>query len=124
MGFVRVTVELSNPADETKKEQLELLADTGAMLSVLPRPVLERLGLRPTGRRRFRGFAAEAERDTGGACMRYDGQTAVVPVVFGEPGDPALMGATALEALGYEVDPVSGQLKPTEMLILFSLPVG
>ena len=54
--------------------------------------------------------------------MSYDGAVSVVPVVFGERDDPAAMGVPALESLGYQVDPVSGKLKPTEMLSLHLRP--
>ena len=50
--------------------------------------------------------------------MSYDAAVSVVPVVFGERDDPSVMGVRALESLGYQVDPVSGDLKPTEMLLL------
>jgi predicted aspartyl protease len=120
MGFVRVPIEISNATDLHAREPIELLADTGAMLSVIPRGVLEHLGIRPAQRRRFRGFGAEVGRESGPACVHYDGNVAAISVIFGEVGDPSLLGVTALEELGYEVDPVSGQLRPTELLMLSS----
>ena len=50
--------------------------------------------------------------------MAYDGAAAGVTVIFGEPDDPPILGVTALESLGYRVDPVTGELHPTEMLLL------
>ena len=50
--------------------------------------------------------------------MSYGGSVAGVTVVIGEEGDPAIMGVTALESLGYQVDPVTGKLTPSEMLLL------
>ena len=114
MGIVHVNVAISNPADPDRGEHLELLVDTGATLSVVPRRVLERLAVSPIGRRDFRGFGGE----TGIVSMTYDGATAGVTVVFGEEDDPPILGVTALESLGYQVDPVSGELKPSEMLLL------
>ena len=41
-----------------------------------------------------------------------------VTTIFGEEDDPAIMGVTALESLGFDVDPVAGRLKSVEMLML------
>lgn len=38
-------------------------------------------------------------------------------VVFGEDSDPTVMGVTALESLGFNVNPVAGGLDRVEMLI-------
>ena len=118
MGFVHVDVELLNPTDPQRLESIELLIDTGATLSVVPSPVLERLGVRPLGRRNFKGFGRVNIRQPGTVTMAYDGAAAGVTVVFGAPDDPPILGATALESLGYQVDPVTGDLHPTEMLLL------
>ena len=118
MGLVRVEIGISSPATPENEERLEVLVDTGAILSVIPRSILERLGVRPLGERAFRGFGGVITRDTGVAQMSYDGVVAGVTVVFGEENDPAIMGVTALETLGYEVDPTTGELKRTEMLLL------
>ena len=40
------------------------------------------------------------------------------PVIFGEKEDKCLLGVTALEALGLEVDVVTGKLKPMKLLLL------
>ena len=118
MGFVHVAVELSNPTDSQQSESIELLVDTGAMLSVVPAPVLQRLGVRTLGSRDFKGFGRVVRRQTGTVTMAYDAAAAGVTVVFGESDDPPILGATALESLGYRVDPVTGELHPTEMLLL------
>jgi predicted aspartyl protease len=118
MGFVHVQVGISSPERPEREELVRLLVDTGAILSVIPRAVLEHLGVRPTGKRNVRGFGGSLSRETGGVQMRYNGTVANVTVVFGEADDPVVMGVTALESLGYEVDPVTGQIKPTEMLLL------
>ena len=45
------------------------------------------------------------ERDAGGALIKYKETCAMISVVFGEEGDTPILGATGLEALGYQVDP-------------------
>jgi predicted aspartyl protease len=118
MGLVRVEIGISSPATPENEERLEVLVDNGAILSVVPRIIIERLGVRPLGARAFRGFGVVIRRETGVIQMSYDGVVAGVTVVFGEENEPAIMGVTALETLGYEVDPATGELKRTEMLLL------
>ena len=118
MGFVRVEVGVSNPANPEHEERIELLVDTGALLSVIPRSLLEQLGVTPLGARNFKGLGGDIQRDAGAMLVRHDGSVASVTAIFGKEGDPAVMGVTALEALGYQVDPVTGELRPTEMLLL------
>jgi len=48
----------------------------------------------------------------------YEGRRAVVPVVFGKLRDAQVLGVTALEALGYQLDPVTKRLKPVEFLMV------
>jgi hypothetical protein len=44
-----------------------------------------------------------------------------VPVAFAEPGEEAVIGATALETLGLMVDPVAQKLVPRNLLALQGL---
>ena len=118
MGFVHVQVGISNAESPGREERIELLVDTGATLSVIPRSVLVNLGVRQIGRRRFKGFGGVIERDTANVLMRDDDAVAGVTAIFGEDGDTLVMGVTALETLGYQVDPVAGELRQTEMLQL------
>lgn len=85
----------------------------------IPRPILERLGFKPIARQKLRVYGGGViERDVGGAAVEYGERRAVVPIVFGEPKDIPVLGATALESLGYQVDPVSKMLKPIELLMI------
>lgn len=119
MGFTYITVHLYNPADLAQSGSIELLVDTGAIFTSIPRSLLEGLGIAPVSRRELRTYGgATVERDTGGAVMEYEGRRAVVPVIFGEPEDIPIMGATALESLGYQIDPVTKELKPIELLMV------
>ena len=117
MGFVHVNVGLSNPSEPDRAEEVNVLVDTGATLSVFPAGLLDRLGIQRTGQRRLRGFGGVITRATGAVILTYGGEVAGVTVVFGEDSDPTVMGVTALESLGFNVNPVAGGLDRVEMLI-------
>jgi aspartyl protease family protein len=117
MGFTYIKIRVYSP-DLTRSEDVEVLVDSGALFTSIPRSILEGLGLKPVARRRLRVYGGGVvERDVGGATVEYEGRRAVVPIVFGEPEDISVLGATALESLGYQVDPVSKRLKPIELLM-------
>ncbi len=118
MGYIYVDVEVSHVSSPDVTENVTVLVDTGAILSVLPASMLDRLGVMREGRRRFLGFGGQVARDTGFVRMRYEGTATGVNVVFGAEDDPPIMGVTALESLGYEADPVNGRLNRVDLLML------
>ena len=117
MGLVYVNVSLSNPAEPEVTEDVRVLVDNRTMLSVLPAEILERLGVKRSGQRKVRRAGGPVTRDVGHITMTYDGVKAAITVLFAAEGDQAVMGVTALGQLGYDVDPVSGELHKVEMLI-------
>ena len=118
MGLVYTDVDIANESAPHITARFNALVDTGATLSLFPASTLDELGVERLGRRRFRGFGGEVSRDTGVVRMRCQDSVAGVTVVFGAEDDPAIMGVTALESLGYQVDPVAGRLNRVEMLML------
>jgi predicted aspartyl protease len=118
MGFVKVRVGLYNPLQPEKVIEVDAIADTGAIYSIVRRDLLEELGVKPLRRRRFRAFGGYVERDVGEVGMVLLGERRIVPVVFGEEGDAGVIGVTALEIFGLEVDVVRGVLKEAELLLL------
>jgi clan AA aspartic protease len=102
-----------------RTEEISLLVDTGATLSWVPRKLLEKLGLRSVSRLPFAlADGRILERDITSVLLTIDGRKAPVPVAFGEPGEEAVLGATALEILGLLVDPVAQKLIPRNLLAL------
>src|SRR5919108_3234371 len=119
MGITEVTVEVSNPRDQTHWQKLDLIADTGAIFSVIPRSTLDQLGITPYAEETFHlADGSEIRRPMGDVFIRIDGKARTVPTIFGEPTDTPLLGVTALEILGYAIDPRTRKLEPTKMLLL------
>jgi len=116
MTSFRVRLQIGNPA-RTRFEEVEAVVDTGSTFTAAPRELLERLGIRPARRQRFRLASGQViENDVGEAVVRLEGLEGTTPVVFNEPGEPVLVGAVTLEELLLGVDPVAEQLVPVEGL--------
>ena len=58
--------------------------------------------------------------DIGRTWIRVDGRAEVTLVLFGEPGQPAVLGAYTLEGLRLAVDPVARRLVPVRGLLLLA----
>ena len=117
MGLVVLELDVSNPADLAQHERVQFLIDSGAIYSFVPRPVLERLGIAPHSRQRFRlSDGSVIERDRGDAVFFYVGKRGAAPVIFGEPGDATLLGAVTLESLGLVLDAIRRDLVPLPMV--------
>ena len=127
MGIVKIDIEVLGRNGATgKREPVEVLVDTGATLTMLPRPLLNRLGVEPdrepdgTPRQvnvRL-GDGKTVHRDVGEARLKVQGEELTTRVMFGEPQDATVLGGIVLETLGVAVDPVQKRLIPTEFLYI------
>lgn len=101
MGLTKVKVLVVNP-DSGANAEVELIVDTGSIFTWIDGRVLEGIGVRPRRVRSFRTIDGRVvSRRVGVATIRY-----------GEyEGDAQVLGATALETLGLEVDSLTGTLR-------------
>jgi clan AA aspartic protease len=119
MGVTEVAVEVSNPQNQSQWRKLDLIADTCAIFSVIPKNTLEQLGIIPYAEETFHlADGSEIRRGLGDVFIRIDGKSRTVPTIFGEPKDTPLLGVTALEILGFAVDPRTRKLEPAKMILL------
>ena len=118
MGLTVLEIEVGNPAAPEVTEKLEFLIDSGAIYSVVPTPILQRLGIKPLTQQEFRlANGSKITRRKGVALYKYGGQIGGADVIFGEEGDSNLLGAFTLEALGLALDPLRRELKPLPMIL-------
>lgn len=124
MGEVKVRVKISNVGDEflhrrgqLAKEQIrsvvvDAVVDTGAVRSVLPRPLMDQLGLMEQHRTlaRYADGRADSVVFSEPATMEILGRE--VSENFLILGDEVLIGQTALEATDLQVDCNRGQVIP------------
>ena len=119
MGITLVRVTLVNPSDQTRISNAELIVDTGSVLTWIKGSRLEEIGVHPRREKEFRTIEGRmVRRSTGPLVVRYERTEADTEVVFAMDSDAEVLGVTALESLGYQVDPVSNQLRPSSLLAL------
>lgn len=118
MSTFSVKGTVSNLTDPARHVSAELLVDTGAVYSMLPRSLLVSLGITLRSQRQFQlGDGRRVRWEFGDAVFIVDGYQAPSPVIFGDENCPHLLGAVTLEAMGVGVDPVNRKLIPIEGLL-------
>ena len=82
------------------------MVDTGAVDCVAPRQHMEAIGLFPMGQRIY-GLAdgSEVRMDVTGGQIEFMGDVTWGTIVIGANDAEPLLGVTALESVGIEVDP-------------------
>jgi len=118
VGTFRVTADIGDPRGE-RYEALEVLVDTAATYTWVPRSILERLGVTPAFRFPFiLADGRRIEREMAETRIRLDGQSRTTLVVFGDEGTLPLLGAYTLEGFGLAADPVNRRLIPVPGLLM------
>ena len=116
MGIVFVEGTVSGPSGQ--QARLQFLVDSGATYTLLPRNVWPPLGLVPKRSVRFTladGSIIERQiSECHISLPQGDGHT---PVILGESGDDALLGAITLEELGLFINPFTRTLEPMRMML-------
>src|SRR2546422_6038848 len=119
MGLTYVNVVISSPTDPARSRRKKLLADSGALYSIVPKAALRALGIKPYGKETFTlADGSTIERDVGTAFFRINSRRTPSPVIFGEKDDGALLGVIALESLGLTLDPRTGKLRPVPLFLM------
>ncbi len=112
MGVTQVTVTIRNPADPTRAWEGLFLVDTGAIDSLVPRQHLEAIGLKPKAQRVYElADGSEVKMDITTGDIEFMGEIVGGTIIFGDSDTELLLGVTALESVGIEVDPRNQRLK-------------
>ena len=112
MGVTHVAVAIRNPAEPDQVWEDLFLVDTGATDCLAPRSHLEAIGLAPKGHRVY-GLAdgSEIRMEITTADVEFMGEIVGATIVMGDENAEPLLGVTALESAGIEVDPHNQSLK-------------
>jgi clan AA aspartic protease len=100
------------------REKVRFLVDSGASFTLLPEEIWRALGLREKRSIRIQLADGTVLRRPVGECrVEFEWGDVVTPVILGQPGDVALLGALTLEELGLVLHPLTRTLQPMEMFL-------
>ena len=126
MGEIVVEVELENPGDrdhfergygresDIRRSTIEANADTGAVISMLPQNVVERLGVSSRGTAVV-SYADERKEErpiAGPLTMRIGNRSMSTDCVVGPPLSQPLIGQIVMEAMDLIADCTNRTLTP------------
>lgn len=126
MGEVKVEVGLENAVDrelvyrglltedQVRSFKVQVIADTGAAMLVLPQDEVEALGLREIRKAvvRYADERKEERSVAGPVTIRVDSRAATVDGIVGPPNSEPLLGDVVLEIMDVLVDPLQQKLIP------------
>ena len=118
MGLTHVAVAVRN-AGSKDSYTAQFLVDTGAIDSLAPAAELQRMGIRPSGKRVYELASGErVEYEFAWAEFSLLDDTITSRIIFGPDNAEPILGVLALEAVGLVVDPVTHKLKRLDALPL------
>ncbi|MFI5385894.1 MAG: aspartyl protease family protein, partial [Fimbriimonadales bacterium] len=106
------TVTLKQTIDAPAEYREQFLVDAGATDTMAPSDALDRAGIKPVGSPVYELANGEVQEYRFGlATIEFMGEITSGRVVFGPAGCEPLLGVTALESVGIDVDTVNKALK-------------
>jgi len=112
MTGIHVTVAVTHPADPQRRWEGLFLVDTGAIDCMAPAKHLRGIGIEPRGKRTYElADGSEIVMEIGVASIEFMGELVGATIIFGPDDAEPILGVTALESVGIEVDPQNQRLK-------------
>ena len=124
MGVTRINVKIRNPAERERVWEGPALVDAEVIDCMVPRQHLATIGLVPKGERVY-GLAdgSQVRMDVTVGEIEIMDEIVGGTIVFGDPDAEPILGLTAMESAGVEVDPHNQTLNklPSIRLVGFTL---
>lgn len=118
MGVTFTRTRISNPRRGRLATEIDMLVDTGAVFSVVPRSVLRKIAVRAEERDEFTLADGTIVRyPVGEVRFELEGRRGTSKVILGPEGVTPLLGALTLESLGLMVNPVTREIRPMRLVL-------
>lgn len=118
MGLTHVKVKVRNLTSEDSFTA-DFLVDTGAWNSFAPTNKLNRIGIKPIGKKVFELANGQLEEyEYGFAEMTFMDELIATRIIFGPDDVEPLLGVVALETAGFIVDPQNHTLRKLKAIPL------
>jgi clan AA aspartic protease len=112
MGAIHVTVAVTNPGDADRRWEGLFLVDTGVIDCMAPGKELRAIGIEPRGKRTYElADGTEIVLEISVASIEFMGEVVGATIIFGQHDVEPILGVTALESVGIEVDPQNQRLR-------------
>jgi clan AA aspartic protease len=112
MNITHVTVLVRNPADPDQTWEGLFLVDTGAIDSLVSGKDQRQIGFVPKAKRTYElADGSEIKMDLTTGELEFMGEIVGSTIIFGADNAEPILGVTALESVGIEIDPRTQQLK-------------
>jgi clan AA aspartic protease len=112
MGLTHVTVTVRNPAKPELTWDGLFLVDTVSIDSLVPGKHSREIGLTPKAQRTYElADGSEIKLDVTTGDLEFMGDLVGSTLIFGNDDAEPILGVTALESVGIEVDPRNQRLK-------------
>jgi len=116
MGLTYIEGLLTGPTG--KQAKVRFLVDSGATYTLVPADEWRLLELKPKRTVVFSlADGTPIERGVSECHISLPEGEGHTPVILGEPGDEALLGAITLEELGLVLNPFTRKLQPMRMML-------
>jgi clan AA aspartic protease len=112
MGTTHLNVLVRNPEERNRTWEGPFLVDSGAIDCLIPANRLAEIGMKPQGQRTYElADGTELKMDITIGQIEFMGEFVGATIIFGPDGAEPILGVTALESAGFELDPRSQRLK-------------
>jgi clan AA aspartic protease len=112
MGAIHIPVTLKPVSGEPVSYTARFLVDTGATDCFAPGAALKQLGVEPVGTMAYELADGRVQRYPFGLVrVELMGEITAGRVIFGPDSAEPLLGVTALESVGFTIDPANQTLK-------------
>lgn len=119
MGITTAILRVREHRKSKKFADVKFMVDSGAVYSLVPGKVLDKIGIEPYKEMSFSlADGTTIKRKISTAYFEYKEEGGGAQVIYGEKGDTPLLGATTLEALGLVLNPFTRTLHPMRMLLV------
>ncbi len=119
MGLTEISIIVHGPKGSKK---VRLIVDTGSTYTWIDGNLLKEMGISPIGVGKFKTIDKRIiERYIADVLIEYDGSNRYCPVAFAEEGDANVLGVTAMEIIGLEVDPITHEVRHIAAYISYAV---
>lgn len=116
MGHIWIDLEISN-VEKMKVKKTSGLVDTGATLTTLPKVLADELSIPIIAKDYVETGAGRIEINKGRAIIKIGNKEDIQTVWISDFIDKILVGCVTLETLGFKVNPISGKIEESPLML-------